>query len=390
LLQLDVLRGIAVGMVLLNHLPSRSANGWVRMLSAPFNMAYWSGVDLFFVLSGYLVGGLLISELSRYGRIDLKRFWLRRGLKIWPSYYLYLAVLVLLTALFYVDHTRSGAQRAGLMVNAPKVIYLQNYFNSSKLPYTSLMIGNHTWTLAVEEHFYFLLPLTLVAAGRRWRTVIPAAAFLLLIGCLAIRVLTYHEPMDWVWDHEVTHKRIDSLFWGVFLVYLMRERPEFAAAVGRHRGAVLATGLLLITPMFVEPLKSPFVVTLGFSLLALGYGCILLAFVSVKPHEGVLGKMISSLPSRALAWLGFWSYSIYLWHYDLIHLFTYLGSTDSDGASRASSVQADTMDLGYLIASVALGALMGHLIEGPVLAWRDRRFPSHSGRAPQSATSSLT
>lgn len=107
LIQLDVLRGIAIALVLFEHRPNtpKGPPGWIDGLIAPISAALWTGVDLFFVLSGYLVGGLLISEMAKSGRIDLKRFWIRRGFKIWPSYYLYLAVLAIVTALFYVNHS---------------------------------------------------------------------------------------------------------------------------------------------------------------------------------------------------------------------------------------------------------------------------------------------
>ncbi|MFO0910981.1 MAG: acyltransferase [Isosphaeraceae bacterium] len=381
LIQLDVLRGIAVLLVLLNHRPATPAafRGWSDRLFEPLSPGYWSGVDLFFVLSGFLVGGLLIGELRSTGRLDVKRFWIRRGLKIWPSYYLYLIVLMVVTALFYVDHSIPGAQRWGLLVNSVKWVYLQNYFNASKVPYVPHTVGNHTWTLAVEEHFYMLLPLVLLAAGRAWRKVIPAVTLGLLLGCLAIRLGTYHRPMDWVRDYQVTHKRIDSLFLGVFLAYLAQERPALLARLGQHRLVLAVVGLLLVAPAFVLDLgQYAFMYTFGYTFLALGYGAVLLAFVTTTPGEGWFGRALVSGPARALAGLGFWSYAVYLWHVEWSILLTALGDRVPTAVTAIPLPWRDVWVLLYLAGSVGLGVLLGRLVEQPVLLWRDRVFPSRS------------
>jgi len=380
LLQLDVLRGIAVVLVLLNHRPHLGdgpppglLDPWLRLPSG----LYWTGVDLFFVLSGYLVGGILIAEMRATGRIDLKRFWIRRGLKIWPSYYLYLVVLSVLTALFYVDTSYPGAQWTGVWINLKKLFYVQNYFTAERPGPVPHMLGGHTWTLAVEEHFYLLLPLLLAFSGRYWRKALPAVALGLLVICLAFRLRNFNTPMNWVWDYQVTHKRIDSLFFGAFLAYLSQTRPWFSQAVARFRLPLLAAGLLLISPMLFQPLGTPFVKTFGFLMLALGYGCILLAFVSTPLGEGVFGRALDSAVARGLAWVGFWSYSIYLWHMDLEYLFQAL-------TTRAGGRWFDLWVLAYLAASIGLGVFMGRLVEGPALAWRDRHFPSRSPAPPLS------
>ena len=387
LIQLDLLRGIAVIMVLLNHQPHVTGvkSGHAATLLAPFLSGLWTGVDLFFVLSGYLIGGLLISELRRNGRLDLKRFWIRRGFKIWPSYYLYVAVLAVVSSLYYVNHSIPGSVFQGLLVNSVKLVYLQNYFPTSRLPYTTMSLGNHTWTLAVEEHFYFLLPVVLVVASRFWRVVLPAVAFLLLIGCLAIRLRTYYLPMNWVWDYEVTHKRIDSLFFGVFLSYLMLEYPALIPRIRRLRGVLTIAGISLILPMFLKELDTPFVKTFGYTCLALGYGCLLLVFVTTETGAGWFGRAMTTRAAKVLAWIGFWSYSIYLWHIELTNLASYLASRDPafneawQGNVWSSWLRLPDFWLGvYLVVSIGFGVLLGHLVERPMLSLRDRLYPSRS------------
>lgn len=373
LVQLDVLRGLAVVMILLNHRPRLPGGplGVLDPLIDSVGKIYWTGVDLFFVLSGYLVGGLLIAEMRKTGGIDLKRFWIRRGLKIWPSYYLYLVVLSVLTACFYVDASYPGAQWIGLKINFRKLLYVQNYFATASPPAVPQSLGGHTWTLAVEEHFYVLLPLVLVASRRYWRVVLPAASIGLLLGCLAIRLRSYHAPMDWIRDYAVTHKRIDSLFFGALLAYASQTRPGFAGAVVRWRLPLGAIGVLLVSPMVFVELGDPFVKTFGYTMLALGYGCILLSIVATPLGEGGLGRALDSRPARALAWIGVWSYSIYLWHMDLVPLFGDLGA-------RQGGRWIGLWDLGFIAASIGLGVVMGRLVERPALAWRERHYPSRS------------
>jgi peptidoglycan/LPS O-acetylase OafA/YrhL len=96
-LQLDVLRGAAILLVLGAHAPS-VAPGWsgkLRPLDAFIHRFGWTGVDLFFVLSGFLIGGLLFAELKKYGRLDVRRFLIRRALRIWPPYYILLIVVLI-------------------------------------------------------------------------------------------------------------------------------------------------------------------------------------------------------------------------------------------------------------------------------------------------------
>jgi peptidoglycan/LPS O-acetylase OafA/YrhL len=113
----------------------------VRFLAAWFRIG-WIGVDLFFVLSGFLISGLLFLEYRSAGELKLARFFLRRGLKIYPAFWamLFASVLGLVLA---------GKSVRGIAI-AGELLFVQNYTQS---------IWEHTWSLAVEEHFYLLLPL---------------------------------------------------------------------------------------------------------------------------------------------------------------------------------------------------------------------------------------
>ncbi|MGH9560345.1 MAG: acyltransferase family protein, partial [Terracidiphilus sp.] len=132
--RLDILRGIAVLLVVFYH--GRVQD---RLIGAG-----WAGVDLFFVLSGFLISGLLFAEYKRTGSINLKRFFIRRGLKLYPAFYFLLFVT------FVLEHATQHVRPLGAYLS--EMFYVQNYGPS---------VWTHTWSLAVEEQFYILLPLFL-------------------------------------------------------------------------------------------------------------------------------------------------------------------------------------------------------------------------------------
>jgi peptidoglycan/LPS O-acetylase OafA/YrhL len=165
---LDVLRCAAVLLTVGFHFPYYGIWGRIG----------WIGVDLFFVLSGFLISGLLFQEYNETGSINFRRFILRRGLKIWPSFYLF---LIFIAALWTLKPSSLAGEQ--ILYN---VAWLQNYHASNSI----FLI--HTWSLAVEEHFYLLLPALLlllikVSRGRDPFRAIPALFILISVLCLASR-----------------------------------------------------------------------------------------------------------------------------------------------------------------------------------------------------------
>ena len=259
----------------------------------------WTGVDLFFVLSGFLVGGLLFAELRAKGHLDVRRFLVRRGFKIWPSYYVYLAVAAMLIKIDLGGPPLKYARTITVSL-LPNLAHAQNYLGTPLY---------HTWSLAVEEHFYLLLPIALLVLPRR---AVPALALLIGVACLALRVATPEPPKDAMLSVLTpTHLRIDSLSFGVLLAYVAHFFPATWDRFGRHRSLLLASGLALVAPMAVLTLGTdPIIFRAGFTSLYLGYGCLLIAAVHL-PDRLFAGRI-----ARAVARVGVASYSIYLWHLD--------------------------------------------------------------------------
>jgi peptidoglycan/LPS O-acetylase OafA/YrhL len=233
---LDVLRALAVCLVLLQHsevLQTRVEGGW-------------TGVDLFFVLSGFLISGLLFTGFKKSGQIRVGRFLVRRGFKIYPPFY----VLMAWTVLMFLLHHGHLRERALLS----ELFFLQSYIGG---------MWGHTWSLAVEEHFYLFLPLLLILLCRIGRQrqdpfrVLPWMFLAVAFGSLAVRLFLCSagpRPDDII--RYPSHLNVDSLLFGVVLSYVYHFRPEiFALAARVPRWLLFSTSLALIAPCFFADLS---------------------------------------------------------------------------------------------------------------------------------------
>src|SRR5437588_1674510 len=145
---LDILRFLAVLLVLWRHswVCSPQISPLLHSITATLQRGGWIGVDLFFVLSGFLISGLLFKECQKTHQISLSRFFVRRGFKIYPPFWALLLFTVVLESI-------TNNKTAGKWILC-EFFFVQNYGDASQWGYT--------WSLAVEEHFYILLPLLLV------------------------------------------------------------------------------------------------------------------------------------------------------------------------------------------------------------------------------------
>jgi peptidoglycan/LPS O-acetylase OafA/YrhL len=356
---LDVLRGLAIFLVLGRHMPE-IPQGLPRFMIVAFNgwrHGGWAGVDLFFVLSGFLVSGLLFREYQRRREVGAGRFLVRRGFKIYPGFYF----LLLITAIYY-RHASPPTIRW-----ISECLFLQGY-----LP----RIWSQSWSLAIEEHFYLLLALTIAVLARRnrgasdpFRVLVPAI-IVIAITELLVRVLWLsYRPGEMDPHLAPTHLRLDSLSFGVLLGYWYAfHRPQLTTAVQSRRATIAVASAVAILLGTTLSVTHAFTLTVGFTLLYLGFGGVLLLALIPPPRPaGPWRHPVLRTTMRAAAWIGTYSYAIYLWHFAVSawapplmqHV---IGWTPSPAPGLAI----------YFVGAIGLGVVMTKLIERPLLRLRNR------------------
>jgi peptidoglycan/LPS O-acetylase OafA/YrhL len=379
LCQLDILRGVAVILVLFRHAPQPEPEVAepVQTIVLTLVDVGWIGVDLFFVLSGFLVSGLLFTEYRRYGAPARARFWVRRGFKIYPAFW----VMILVTCCMYRWGHPAPEDPAARLLH--ELLYVQNYWDG---------LWNHTWSLAVEEHFYLGLPLllALLARGgpdpfRRSWLVLP----LLTLAVLGWRVATVAEPQPFRPYLFVTHMRIDSLLWGVLLAYAYHFRDRAWLTRLRRWWPLVAVAIaVLLAPAVVGHIgESLFLATWGLTTIALGFT--LLVALTLAPTAASPARR-TPLPfvGTAVAAIGVDSYSIYLWHKPVERwVMPWLRNAfELPGADLTFTYVRDLAE--YLVVAVVVGMALARVIERPALALRERLAPSRT-RAVEAETTTL-
>ncbi len=351
-LGLDLLRLIAVVLVMGNHLlmPKGLESGPL----VAWGRGGWVGVDLFFVLSGYLVSGLLFKEYQSRGRVSLGRFLIRRGLKIYPAFWVMIAV-----SLVFFSWRNRPVPLPNLM---GELLFVQNYTSH---------IWAHTWSLAVEEHFYFGLALLtwlmLRRQGANPFARLPLVFALVATACLIMRAGNAALYPDYEYTHDLfpTHLRIDSLFFGVLLAYLtyfrqLDERLRWFRPWWR-----VAAGAALLLPAFIFARETNrWVSVVGFNLFYLGSGLLVLGAVNLRTTSSRLLNILGAVGAA--------SYSIYLWHLpvDLWLGNRLLRDHEADPLRYA-------LYLGVCVfGAMAIGYGMARAVEWPVLRLRDKFYPA--------------
>lgn len=332
---LDLLRASAISLVILFHLPSFVP--WSEGLGLQLVQGWWSGVDLFFMLSGYLVGGLFWSERIQRGEVNAGMFILRRALRTVPPY---------LTALhlIYLSRWIAGAPIA---YDWKYWIFLQNY--------TGMSLFSVSWSLCVEEHFYLVAPFLMALVARLER---PWLLLLLLPLPLASRLL-FAEPGAGPFGphYYSTHNHFEGLVLGVWLAYVRIHRSVTWDDFAKRLKPLLfpVVGLVvgyqfLGTPQYAENV-------LSYSAFALAYGFILFEMVSL-PALGISKSRLAKLIGRE-------AYSLYLTHSYVLLMFRQFV------APHLGSAPPIVQGLLALVA-VALGGHLFYLcVERPALALRD-------------------
>ncbi|SHG30696.1 Peptidoglycan/LPS O-acetylase OafA/YrhL, contains acyltransferase and SGNH-hydrolase domains [Flavobacterium fluvii] len=354
--ELDFLRGIAILLVLFRH----------QLLFSFLKQMGWIGVDLFFVLSGFLVSGLLFKEFQKFGVIDPKLFLIQRGFKIYPIYYL---TYILYILAIIMEHNLK------LKKVFFDLVFIQNYALGWGYGYPA------SWSLAVEEHFYFglVLLLWLIFNKKLIRfndfTENRFSAFekLLLVALVCVfilRIISNIEfPNQMVRNTTMSHLRIDSLLAGVLISYWYHfKRNKLILYYSKYQKYLLVLSFFFIsfTP-FIEPIGSFFVKTIGFTMLYIAFGILILHFLLDSQINSRINRIFSTVLVSFISKIRFSSYSIYVIHSFVIYLVRLLN--------------LDNRYLCFLLVSVVsigTGFLMTYKVEKCFLNYRDQYFPSRA------------
>lgn len=355
---LDGIRGVAVMLVFISHFhmilspdPSfREVTPW-HFINRTFDAGFL-GVDIFFVLSGFLITSLLLKERSSDQSGMLSRFYKRRALRLLPALY------ALLIVDFFVSRWENFPSDIQWRTTWHALLYLNNWNIVWNFGATQNDLG-HLWSLAIEEQFYIVWPIVMITIAD---LKIPPKIAVSLTALLAV-IVTWHRlelwnsGVSWLFLYVRTDTRVDSLLIGASFAYVYRHY-RVPSKILNFLATSSFIGLIYIKYRFGSLPLHPFLFQGGFTVIALLAGTIILAAA-----EGAwFAKRV--LTSRPLTIIGKVSYGLYLWH---LPVFVVLGRHVTSGPKPLRLL------IGIILASVVT-SLSWFLIEKPFLNLKDKKY----------------
>jgi peptidoglycan/LPS O-acetylase OafA/YrhL len=362
---LDLLRAIAIIWVMLFH---SYLVGGLGSDFAWLSRFGWAGVDIFFVLSGFLIGTQVLKPLAAGVPFSFGDFYSRRAYRILPAFVVVLMLYVWFPALRESPGLAPWWQFATFTLNL-------------LVDYTRYPAFSHAWSLCVEEHFYLLFPLLAWWLARRPSRRRFATVFVgVLLAGVALRAAVWlHDaaldpPRNWFVEdiYYPTWARLDGLLMGVGLATLRTYRLEAWARLQAHANLVLLAGLLVVALALClfRARTSLSGNSIGWPLLS--FGLALLVF-SAAERNSIIGRW--RIPGAG--WIAAISYSLYLSHKIAFHVVQVQFGDAIEGRGLVAFAV-------YAVATLLLGAALHYAVERPFLQWRDRaRRPVPSATAPQ-------
>ena len=302
---LDGVRGVAILLVLAVH--TNHLFGWSLLKGGSI------GVDIFFVLSGFLITCLLLEEWAGTGTVNLRHFYLRRCLRLIPALILLLIILLLLSDVFFSPQEAAQTRRTIPIALA----YLTDFF-ASLAPGRVLGALRHTWSLAMEEHFYLLWPpllLVLLKTGASRRVLFALTVSLALAICFH-RAMLFQIGLSPARTYYGFDTRADSLLIGCAAA--MAVSWGLLRAMSRLNALAVA---LIVMWVIATDFASPIMHEGGFTILAATTALLLINLVLTE--KGILQSVFES---RVLVWIGRISYGLYLWHYPMFKWIKYMNA----------------------------------------------------------------
>jgi peptidoglycan/LPS O-acetylase OafA/YrhL len=357
---LDGLRGLAILLVFFYHyaggLQHTAHSTSMHVFGAIFGFG-WSGVDLFFVLSGFLITGILFD--TQDDPAYYKKFYVRRSLRIFPIYYIFLAVYGLFAFLRLDGHFHLGHGAFLFYLGYPAILIWPALESVSPSVHFT-----HLWSLCAEEQFYLVWP---------WVVSKLKTPFLLIAACLAAisvapALRTFFVLHDLhAWEYAFLPSRMDALAVGGLIAILMRGSSKSLTekwAVPTFLGASVCVAAICLVRRTVDHADG-LIGTAGFTFIAIAYGALLILAV----REGSWLGWVFSLPLLRL--FGKYSYGIYLFHFPLSEFLSpkrelFISITHS------FAIGSITFIFACLVINLGVAALSFHFIESPIMGLKKR------------------
>ena len=357
LLGLDHLRAFAITFVFLFHYQFFGHPAWENRISG-FG---WTGVDLFFVLSGFLISGQLFNTIAKGKSISIRDFFIKRFFRILPPF------LVVLTLYFCFPVLREWGHPS------PIWRYLTFTLNFG-LDLKKYGTFSHDWSLCVEEQFYFILPLIfwLTIYFKAGKTTVYLILALFVSGFILRLWGWYHfiEPvfktdeLGVTWNKYIyypTYNRLDGLLIGVSIAGIYTFYPNIKERINKNSNVVMLIGLITLVAAYftATPQDTIYTCLFGFPLISVAYGMILAAVVCQS-------NIFYNLKSFITAHLAALSYSIYLVHKIVIHV------TQNLLGNEGLDKNGNLMMFLCVALSILAALIMRYVIEKPALRMRNR------------------
>lgn len=354
---LDHLRASAIVLVLLYHYRMFEHPAWIDSIG----WIGWTGVDLFFVLSGFLISNQLFREIREHKTIRPKIFFIKRFFRIIPPY--------AFTLLLYFS-VPAFREREALPPWWKFITFTQNY----GLDVISQGTFSHAWSLCIEEQFYFALPLLLLTLIRlKSIKSIKFGIVFLLVTIILLRAFLWNHYIipninsedfwkEWYMNiYYPTYTRLDGLSMGVLIGYLFQFSAKFKGFVERNGNRLLLTGILAVafSLWFCRDQYSASASIFGFTLVAVSYGIMVAGAISKS-------SFLSRKPCFITSQLAVLSYSVYLSHKGIIHLVQLFLDENN------IPVSGNTTVIICFLACLAIGFFYRYSIEKASLMIRDK------------------